>query len=419
MSIKAFQTLVEIKADAEGNAPKTIELLRTGSWNTPWHGEFDITPEDIQQFVVNADKGIGLIEADPRIPINYGHDAGGKAAGWIQKLYASDDGNVLLGDPDWTPTAKQEIKDGEWVAISPEFNPRSYQWENPEQEYDFAPNVLTGAALTNIPLFKKLKPIMASRLGEARLPSKTVKAAAAGDSEQHNEGDHMKLEEIRAKQVADLTAEEKAFLVDNKADLTAEELKTFELEDTTDADAKAEADKEAADKAAADEAKATADTEAAEAARVAAEGVEASAKPVSITASQLAKLEADATAGREALQKLAKAEASAIVSASVNAGQIKSGDAAKWTDQLLASSGAGREQLETLLKGLPVNKELGEELGDAGANVHADATKEVDSRVKTVRADARKDGKELSYSEARKQVLAADANLKEQLKEEQ
>ncbi|MBV1778688.1 phage protease [Paeniglutamicibacter sp. ABSL32-1] len=415
MSIKAFRTLVKIKADAEGNAPKTIELLKTGSWETPWHGEFEITPQDIQEYIRHFEQGVGLVEGDKQAPINYGHKAADKASGWMPKLYADESGTALLTDPNWTPAAVQAIKDGEWKYISPEFNPRNYPWENPEQEYEFVPNVLTGAALTNIPLFKKLKPVTASRL-----PSKTVKAAATGDSEHHNEGDHMTLEEIRAKQVADLTAEEKAFLADNKADLTAEELKTFGLEETDDAAAQAAADKEAADKAAADEAaKATADAEAAEAARVAAEGVEASAKPVSITADRLAKLEADAAAGREAQQKLAKAEAAAVVSASVKAGQIKSGDAGKWTDQLLASSGAGRAQLESLLKGLPVNKELDQEIGDAGANVHADAMKEVDTRVKTVRADARKEGKDLSYAEARKQVLAADANLKEQLKEEQ
>ncbi|MFJ6416482.1 phage protease [Paeniglutamicibacter sp. NPDC091659] len=415
MSIKAFRTLVKIKADAEGNAPKTIELLKTGSWETPWHGEFEITPQDIQEFVRHFEQGVGLVEDDKQAPINYGHKAADKASGWMPKLYADDSGTALLTDPNWTPAAVQAIKDGEWKYISPEFNPRNYPWENPEQEYEFVPNVLTGAALTNIPLFKKLKPVTASRL-----PSKTVKAAATGDSEQHNdEGDHMTLEEIRAKQVADLTAEEKAFLADNKADLSAEELTKYELEDTSEADEKAAADKEAADKAAADEAKATADAEAAEAARVAVEGVEASAKPVSITADRLAKLEADAAAGRKAQDQLERNEAKATVSASVQAGQIKSGDAEKWTNQLLASKGADRTQLEALLKGLPVNKDLGEELGDAGANVHADAMKEVDTRVKTVRADARKENKELSYSEARKQVLDADANLKEQLKEEQ
>lgn len=399
MSIKAFRTLVKIEADAEGNPPKTIELLKTGSWETPWHGEFEITPQDIQEYVRHFEQGVGLVEADKQAPINYGHAAHDKASGWMKKLYTDESGTAVLTDPEWTPAAIEAIKAGEWKYISPEFNPRNYPWENPEQEYEFVPNVLTGAALTNIPLFKKLKPVTASRL-----PSKTVKAAATGDSEKHNEGDHMTLEEIRAKQVADLTAEEKAFLADNKADLTTEELTKYEL---------GEAETETPP--APEDPVVPADPET----PPTPEGVEASAKVVGISADRLAKLEADAAAGRKAQDKLERNEAAATVSASVKAGQIKSDDAEKWTNQLLASKGADRTQLEALLKGLPVNKELGEELGDGGANVHADAMKEVDTRVRAIKASALKEGKELSYSEARKQVLAADANLKEQLKEEQ
>lgn len=410
MTIRAFHNLVKIGADAQGNPPKTIELLRTGTWNTPWHGDFEITPEDIAQFVVNADKGIGLVEADPKAPINYGHDAGDKAAGWMPKLYASDDSTRLLSDPDWTPAAVQAIKDGEWKYISPEFNPRSYPWENPEQEYDFVSNVLTGAALTNIPLFKKLKPISASRLDP-----KKVKAAATGNGDKRNEGENMTLEDIRAKQVADLNDDEKAFLAEHKTDLTADELKTFGLEETDDAAAQAAADKEAADKKAADEA-AAAEADA-EAARVAA--IEASAKPVSITADRLAKLEADASAGREAQQKLAHAEATAIITASVTAGQIKSGEKDRAVKLLLASEGSHRTELEAFIKGLPVNASLGEELGDAGLADVEGATAELHAKVtEAIKASADK-GKVLAYSQARKEVLAADATLKERVNKEE
>lgn len=417
MAIKAFHNLVKISADSQGNAPKTIELLRTGTWNTPWHGEFEITPDDIQQFIINADQGVGLVEADPKIPLNYGHRSSDKAAGWMPKLYASEDGNALLADPEWTPTAEQAIKDGEWSYISPEFNPRSYPWEDPEQEYNFVSNVITGAALTNIPLFKKLKPITASRL-----PNKKVKASAAGDSDK-SKGEHMTLEEIRAKQVADLTNEEKSFLEEHKAELTAEELTAFGLEATDDDAAKAAAEKEAADKAAAEEAaKAEADAKAAEEAQAAEEAakIEASAKPVTIDASRLAKLEADAAAGREAQQKLAQSEASEFASARIKAGQIKSGQKADLVKILLASRGDERKTLETFLESLPVNKLIADgEIGDGGAQIVADAAQVVDERVRKVLADARTAGKSKSYAEARKEVLDADETLKDQLKEEQ
>ncbi|WP_437770625.1 phage protease [Arthrobacter sp. KNU40] len=404
MAIKAFHNLVKISADVSGNPPKTIELLRTGTWNTPWHGEFEITPDDIQQFVINAASGIGLVEADPKVPVNYGHESWDKAAAWIPKLYASEDGNALLGDPEWTPAAAQAIKDGEWKYISPEFNPRSYPWEDPEQEYNFVSNVLTGAALTNIPLFKKLKPITASRL-----PNKKVKASAAGNSD-NSKGEHMTLEEIRAKQVADLTEDEKSFLAEHKAELTAEELTTFGL-----AEATHEETTEAAETA--EEETQTEETTTETATQTT---VEASAKPVTIDAARLAKLEADAAAGREASQKLATSEAEAFASARIKAGQIKSGQKGDLVKILLASRGDDRKTLETFLEALPENKLVTSgEIGDGGAAIVADAGQVVHERVQKVQADARSAGKSKSYADARKEVLDADETLRDQLKEEQ
>ena len=94
-----------------------------------------------------------------------------KAAGWIKRIRveAVNGTAALMGDVEWTPAAVQAIKDGEWRYLSPEFNPRGYPWEDPEQEFTFVDNVLTGAALTNIPLFKKLKPITASRIPPGRV----------------------------------------------------------------------------------------------------------------------------------------------------------------------------------------------------------------------------------------------------------
>lgn len=410
---KGFHNLVKIKADSTGQAPKTIELLRTGEWHTPWHGDFEITKQDLQQFAANVQAGVGLVADDPKVPLNYGHAAYDKAAGWISHVYVSDDGEALLGDPDWTPAAEEAIKAGEWRYLSPEFNPRDWPWEDPEEEYHFVNNVLTGAALTNIPLFKKLKPITASRIK----PEKAIRASAAGDGDKHNQGEPMDLKEIRAKQVADLTEEEKTFLSENKADLTAEELTTFGLEKADDEAVNADAAKEAADKEAAEQAEADAKAAAEQAEK---DKIEASRNGgVSITADRLAKLEADAQAGREARQQLDQRDAEEIVDRSIKAGQIKSGDKTRWTNQLLASRGDDRKNLEELLAGLPKNEIDGRELGDAGRTVSVEASAEVHNRVVKIQADARAAGGSVAYSTARKQVLDADANLKEQLKEEE
>ncbi|KAB2587290.1 hypothetical protein BS297_01015 [Rhodococcus erythropolis] len=410
---KGFHNLVKIKADSTGQAPKTIELLRAGEWHTPWHGDFEITKQDLQQFAANVQAGVGLVADDPKVPLNYGHASYDKAAGWISHVYVSDDGEALLGDPEWTPAAVEAIKGGEWKYISPEFNPRDWPWEDPEEEYHFVNNVLTGAALTNIPLFKKLKPITASRIK----PEKAIRASAAGDGDKHNQGEPMDLKEIRAKQVADLTEEEKTFLSENKADLTAEELKTFGLEEADDEAANADAAKEADDKEAAEQAEADAKAAAEQAEK---DKIEASRNGgVSITADRLAKLEADAQAGREARQQLDQRDAEEIVDRSIKAGQIKSGDKTRWTNQLLASRGDDRKNLEELLAGLPKNEIDGKEIGDQGAAVTASASAELHAQATAaIKASADK-GSVLPYSQARKEILAADAELKQRIKDEE
>ncbi|OCC19456.1 hypothetical protein AS590_26040 [Prescottella equi] len=397
---KGFHNLVKIKADSTGQAPKTIELLRTGEWHTPWHGDFEITKQDLQQFAANVQTGVGLVADDPKVPLNYGHASYDKAAGWISHVHVSDDGEALLGDPDWTPAAEEAIKGGEWKYISPEFNPRDWPWEDPEEEYHFVNNVLTGAALTNIPLFKKLKPITASRIK----PEKAISASAAGDGDKQNQGEPMDLKEIRAKQVADLTEEEKTFLSENKADLTTDELKTFGLEEAP------------ADAPETPEAVESPEEPAAEAA---AAPIEASATIVSISASELAGLKASAARADEFANKLASKEAEEIVDRSIKAGQIKSGDKTRWTKQLLASRGDDRKELEALLAGLPKNEIDGKEIGDQGAAVTASASAELHAQTTAmIKASADK-GSVLPYSQARKDILAADAELKQRIKDEE
>ena len=170
--MKGFVTKTPIKADSNGQVPSTINLLKAGTWNTPWHGDFELTGEDLEEMVANFAEGVGLVaEDETKAPLNYGHMMADKAAGWIKRIRveAVNGTAALMGDVEWTPAAVQAIKDGEWRYLSPEFNPRGYPWEDPEQEFTFVDNVLTGAALTNIPLFKKLKPITASRIPPGRV----------------------------------------------------------------------------------------------------------------------------------------------------------------------------------------------------------------------------------------------------------
>ncbi|PPH83916.1 hypothetical protein C5C50_04245 [Rathayibacter sp. AY1D9] len=352
---KAVQRLIKISADADGNGPSSIHLMSAGHWHTPWHGAFEMTSDDLADMVTNFEAGVGLVaENKNRAPLNYGHDMGGKAAVWITGLFLENDGTELWGSVKWTREGARSLKEEEYAYISPEWNPRDFPWENPEVEGEFVDNVFTGAALTNIPLFKKLKPVMASR--------------DAGGSDKHNEGESMDLATLRAKKADELTDEEKAFLAEHKTELTDDERTTFGLVDAETEEEKTA--REAQEKADAD-AKAEADRKAAEEAK----NVQASAH--GLTASQIQQLQADAKAGREAQQELLKTRLTASVTAHIERGAIKSDQLDSAVSILMASSDAQRTSLTAFLEALPTNTLIASaEKGDGGEPVAVELTDE-------------------------------------------
>lgn len=217
----------------------------------------------------------------------------------------------------------------------------------------------------------------------------------------------MKLEDILAKQVSERSDEEKAFLSDHAADLTDEQKTQVETE-ASDAEAQANADKEAADKAAADaKAKEEADAKAAdEAAKV-----EAARKgQVSIAADRLEKLEASAARADALAAEIDRNKATATVKASIKAGQVKSGDEQTWTDFLVGLKADQRGVAEKLLANLRKNEELGKELGDKGSTVEASAQDELN-----VKANALVEKGKHTYTQALKEVLASDKELRERV----
>lgn len=397
---KAIQRSIKLKADSTGNPPTHIQFMKAGQWNAPWHGSFEMTSDDLAEMVQHFNDGVGMVEGSNKLPINYGHDITGKAAGWITSLSVENGGTELWGDVEWTPEGEQMLADGSFRYISPEWNPRSFPYQDPEDEENWLDNVFTGAGLTNIPLFKKLKPIMASIVAP-----KAQQASVVTDDSDNSKGESMalKLEEVRTKEADTLTAEEKTFLEEHKSELTAEEVEKFGLE-VADSD-----DDQADDADDSNDANDNADDDS-----DSNDGVKGS---VAIPSSELAQLRADAKAGREAAQKLATKEATDFIAAAVRDGRIKTGESDKAVKMLLASSGSHRKDLEAFITGLPKNDSLGKELGDTGVEASADVVAEIDTKTRAILASAREAGKTMSYAAARKQVLTDNPALKDQLKE--
>lgn len=335
MARKAVQRLIPIQADSTGNLPGAIHLLSVGHWHTPWHGAFEHTSQDLAEMVEHFDGSIGLLlnkeTNKPEAPVNYGHERGGKASGWITELYLDNDGTELWGKTTWTAEGQRALKEGEYKYISPEWHPRDFPWEDPEEEGAFVENVFIGAALTNIPLFKKLSPVMASA------------DTGGGGKAKQPEGGDMDLEEVRKKKLDELNDEEKTFLEEHKADLTDDERTAFGLAEADEDDTKEEGEtQEGGTKA-----------------------VEGSAKTAVISDEELNQLRADAQAGREAQRKLLEADMRAEVKKHVERGAIKSGETDSTVEMLMASSEKQREAQIDFIKKLPDNKMLAKESGSS------------------------------------------------------
>lgn len=352
--MKAVQRIIEIQADSTGSrvVPDRIELMQAGKWNTPWHGSFEMTVEDLHQMVANFDAGIGLVKDSKRAPINYGHNDGGKAAGWINKLAV--EGDRLMGDIEWTPAGRKALDDTEYRYISPEWNPRSMPWEDPEKDGTFVDNVFLGAAVTNIPLFTKLKPVMASRDG----------SNGGGDTSNDKQGENMDLSQIRAKALEDLTDDEKAFLEEHKEELNDEERTKFGLVDKaddadSDGDKADDADDDKADDAAEDS---TDDDDAADSDDDGDDKKKTADRKagVTISAEELKNLKASAARADKLALEIETDKASKVMASAVRTGKVKQDQKDAGVALLLADRDG---KFKAFIEALPENKLLASEQG--------------------------------------------------------
>ncbi|MCT2077503.1 phage protease [Dietzia cinnamea] len=374
MKTKPILFSKQLKASAgKGNYPSRIEAIQVGEWCAPYHGDFEVTRGDLLEAKANFDAGIYRVNGTEPLAGTLDHLGGGTPAAFRMTAIEVE-GDSLYVSVEWTELGKEKLDRDEYRYFSIEYYPRSMPWTNPEDAGQVLPNVITGGTLTNDPLFKKLKPVMAS--------------ARAGESDNHNERKGMDLETIRAKEVADLTAEEKQFLAEHKADLTEDELTKFELAEGGD-QGQGEGQDQGND--AGDQGQA---------------GVEASAAGrIAALEAKLAAVQASATAATAAL---AERDAREFVQASVKLGRIKSDQEDAAVQLLTASSKSQAAAVKKFIEGLPENAEL--KASALGTDSQAGAPSAINAVYakadELVKADAG-----LTKAEAIMQVLKADKDL--------
>jgi len=334
-----FRTSQVITASEDGKLPTEIQVLPVGEWNTLPYGLFKVTTEHLRQMIANFNMG-----TRKAVPVDVDHD-GGKAAGWIDELFAKEDG--LYAKVEWTPYGQELIEGKIYKLFSPEF---SLNYVDPEYSTDHGAVFIAGS-LTNRPLFKELSYITASEKPLA--DGSGVVLLFSQES--------MNIEELKAKNKEDLTQEELDFLKENEAQLSDEDKTKFGLveaktegktEEEESTEAKTE-EKATEEEESADEKKeeATSDVKATE------------GEIVTITASELAQLKANAQEGIKAREELVAKQASELIGGFVcndKGGKILPKDKDAFVDFYLKCSDQQKEDFVGLLKVLPETKVAGE-----------------------------------------------------------
>ena len=379
-----------LASSATGDLPTRFQLLKTGIWDTPNHGVFAVTPEDLVQYKENFDNGVAqVIAADGKpdgIQIDYDHMPG-VAAGWIKGLKV--EGDTLWADPvEWSARGEEDLRGKNFKYISPEFYPASRGgWEDPERYGFYIPNALAAAGLVNRPLFKGLTPIMASANGGNTDDEKNVIYISASEKEKPR----MTIEEVRNKNVADLNDEEKAFVAANQADFTDEEKVKFGLKSEIAA---------VVDETLKNKEETTVETPVVDPELAAIAASVKSGDSVVIKASQLKQFEDTA----KEVEVMKREKIAAGVQKHVERGAIKADAADAWTDRIYKDP--SMEDVLKEMNGSPVMA------GELGTDVKAgDATASASSKITASAKKLMETNTSLKMEDAISQVLRDDPVL--------
>lgn len=141
---------IQLSEDSNNVEMGRIQILREGEFEHSWYGTMKFDGDVFGNMIKNFQSNVRGIE----IAVNYSHNSGGEAAGWIKDLQYVDGG--LFADVEWTEDAKEKIKANKFKYISAEFD-TEYKDAESGQKYGAT---LLGAALTNIPFVKNMNKVL-------------------------------------------------------------------------------------------------------------------------------------------------------------------------------------------------------------------------------------------------------------------
>jgi phage I-like protein len=193
-----FRTAAIKLSTAAGDAVNPdVQVLRTGRFNHPKYGEFEITEQTLAEMKENFDNDVRGVD----IAFDYFHESDKEASGWPTELYLSDDGAALWAKVDWTSEARKKLAEREIRYFSPDF---AFEWEDPESGVSYK-NVLFGGGLTNRPFVKDMAAIVAAENEREQMTLKEIQEKLTKLAEENTElrTKILKLEEMSDDEAGD------------------------------------------------------------------------------------------------------------------------------------------------------------------------------------------------------------------------
>lgn len=133
------------------------QVLRTGRFVHPAYGEFEVTPESLQNMAANFANGVRPVPPT-RLVVDYNHgDQNGRAAGWISAVEVRN-GTELWAQVEWTDEAASSIRRREYQFTSAEF---AWAYQDKGDGTDRGPTLLA-MAITNRPFVEGMAPLALS-----------------------------------------------------------------------------------------------------------------------------------------------------------------------------------------------------------------------------------------------------------------
>lgn len=169
-----LQDFVGEVSTPEGKTKPDVQILRTGKFDHPIYGKFDITAPMLGEFKRNFDNRVRRQD----ISADFFHEPDDQpAAGWFRELYLKEQASVveLWGVVDWTPKATQMLTDKEVRYFSADF---AFQWTDTELGVTYD-NVLFGGGLVNRPFIKDMSPLVGLNEKGERMTLQELQAALA------------------------------------------------------------------------------------------------------------------------------------------------------------------------------------------------------------------------------------------------